>query len=262
MNLDIFLGFLVFFLGASVGSFLNVVIERTRSKQAFWKGRSFCPACKHKLAYYDLLPLFSFLWLKAKCRYCKKKIAWQYFWVELATAVVFVAQYFYWGYENYWALLFWWVMSGFLIIIFLYDLKYQLIYDRFSLPAIALALGWQFWQGNLEWWSILGGLLLGGGSYLLLYLFSKGKDVGGGDIRLGALLGALVGVADFLYWLLFSYLIAIIFLLSYIIVKRRKIKYLPLGPFLILGFIVVYFFGAYTIPVVENIFGQVVDFLI
>ena len=256
------IGTFIFFLGASIGSFLNVVIERTRQKKSFWQGRSFCPQCNHVLNWYDLFPLFSFLFLGAKCRYCKTKISWQYFWVELATAGLFLLQWWYWKDAGYLTIAFWLIMSVFFIIIFIYDLKYQLIYDRFSLPAIALAFGWQFWQSDLAWWSILGGFAVGGGSYLLLYLLSKGKDIGGGDIRLGALLGILVGLENYLYFLLFSYLIAIAYLLLYFVIKRKKVKYLPLGPFLLLGFAVILFLGDSSIAVTKEIFGQIVDFLI
>lgn len=108
----------------------------------------------------------------------------------------------------------------------------------------------------------MGGFAVGGGAYLLLYLMSKGKDIGGGDIRLAALLGILVGLENFLYFLLFSYLIAIVYLLFYFVIKRKKVKYLPLGPFLLLGFAVVLFLGDPAIEIVKELFGKIVDFLI
>lgn len=252
----------IFIIAASIGSFLNVVIERTREKKSFWGGRSFCPRCNHVLAWYDLIPVFSLLFLRAKCRYCKAKISWQYFFVELATAGVFLLNWWIFIPMGWLTVGFWWIMSMFLIIIFIYDLKYQYIYDRFSIPAIVLAFAWQFWQSGLGWKSIIGGFLVGAGVYLALYVMSKGKDIGGGDIRLGALLGVLVGFEKVIYLFLFTYGVAVLYLIFYFIIKRKKIKYLPLGPFLIIGFLIILWGGDIPIDWVEKGFAKIVDFLI
>jgi len=81
---------IIFIFGACIGSFLNCLIYRLDSKQSFLKGRSFCPHCKHQLGFFDLIPILSFIIVKGKCRYCKKKISWQYPLVEIATGIVFL----------------------------------------------------------------------------------------------------------------------------------------------------------------------------
>ena len=81
---------LIFIFGLFIGSFLNCVIYRLERGESFLKGRSYCPNCKHPLTWYDLIPLFSFIFLRGRCRYCKKPISWQYPLVELSTAVLFI----------------------------------------------------------------------------------------------------------------------------------------------------------------------------
>ncbi|HPL92913.1 MAG TPA: prepilin peptidase [bacterium] len=254
--------FLFFIAGAAIGSFLNVVIERTHQRQSFWQGRSFCNHCNHQLAWYDLIPLLSFLSLGAKCRYCRKALTWQYFFLELLTGLGFVALWWRFAAEGYGILAFWLFLFSFLVVIFVYDLKYQYIYDRFSLPAIALAFIAQIVWQPLTWWQFALGGLVGAGIYLGLYYLSGGKDIGGGDIRLGALLGFLVGLKSLLYVLLYSYLIAVLVLLIYYLAKRKKIKYLPLGPFLISGLMLYVFFPEVTVKLIDSGFGKIVDFLI
>jgi len=254
--------FLFFIAGAAIGSFLNVVIERTHQRQSFWQGRSFCNHCQHQLAWYDLIPLLSFLSLGAKCRYCRKALSWQYFWIELLTGLGFVALWWRFAAAGYGFLTFWLILFSFLVVIFVYDLKYQYIYDRFSLPAMVLILIAQIIWQPLTWWQFALGGLVGAGIYLGLYLLSHGKDIGGGDIRLGALIGFLVGLKALLYVLLYSYFIALFALLIYYLVKRKKIKYLPLGPFLISGLMVYSFFPEISVKMIDGFFGKIVNFLI
>lgn len=254
--------FLFFVAGAAFGSFLNVVIERTHQRRSFWQGRSFCNHCNHQLAWYDLIPLLSFLLVGAKCRYCRKPLSWQYFFMELLTGLGFVALWWRFAEVGYGYLAFWLIFFCFLVVIFVYDLKYQYIYDRFSLPAIALVIGAQIIWQPLTWWQFALGGIAGAGIYLALYLMSGGKDIGGGDIRLGALIGFSVGLKALLYVLLYSYFIALFALLVYWLVKHKKIKYLPLGPFLISGLMLYSFFPEISVKLVDVFFGKIVNFLI
>ncbi len=107
-------------------------------------GRSFCPACKHELSWLDLFPIFSYLFLRAKCRYCKKKIAFQYFFMEILTGSIFAfGYYFYFVYnlatsKTPQEFVYYLTISLFLLIIGLYDFKYTLVADEFIFPAIKL----------------------------------------------------------------------------------------------------------------------------
>ena len=126
--------FIIFFFifGAIFGSFINCLVYRLHSEKTML-GRSFCPKCKHTLGFFDLFPLLSYIFLKARCRYCKDKISIQYFLVELFTGIIF--SFGYWVYfihnpgleVNILSLIFYLIISLFLIIIFLYDLKYYLV---------------------------------------------------------------------------------------------------------------------------------------
>ena len=144
-----YINVIVFLLGLAVGSFLNVVIYRlTLSSFSFrkniggFKNRSYCPHCKHKLIWQDLMPIFSFLFLRGECRYCHQKISIQYPLVEISTGLVFLLvlnyQFLNLNYSIL-NLLFLFYISSVLIIIFVYDLKHYIIPDKVLLPAIIIA---------------------------------------------------------------------------------------------------------------------------
>jgi prepilin signal peptidase PulO-like enzyme (type II secretory pathway) len=238
MNLFIFL------FGLAIGSFLNCIIYRLEKKQSFLKGRSYCPHCKHILSWQDLIPVFSFLILRGKCRYCGKRISFQYPLVELATALLFMAVLNYEsGIMNY-EFLFLILNSSFLILIFVYDLKHYIIPDRIIYPAIIIAflynliLNSQFIIHNSI--SAFGAA----GFFLFIVLVSRGKWMGVGDIKLAFLIGLLLGWPDILLVLFLAFLIGAIIGLGLIILKKKTIKSeLPFGPFLITGIYLALFFG-------------------
>lgn len=213
---------LIFTFGLIVGSFLNAVIWRIKHKKSFLKGRSICPQCKHELGVLDLIPVFSFLFLRAKCRYCKKKINWQYPLVELATGLGFVLVETCHGMSL--QTFFYIIIFCFLIIIFVYDLKYGLILDRVSIPAMVIAFAGNLIIGQEVWWSLILGAAIGGGIFLAQFLISKGKWVGGGDLRLGVVMGLLLGWEKVLVALFLAYisgaLVAVVLLLQ----KSKKMK--------------------------------------
>ena len=142
--------FFVFSLGLIIGSFLNCVIYRLSKKESFLKKRSYCPRCKHTLSWQDLIPIFSFLILRGKCRYCKKSISFQYPLVEFATGSLFLiivsqnldsllsTPFIFWLLN----ICFLFLVSSFLVIIFVYDLKHYIIPDRVIYPAILVAIIW------------------------------------------------------------------------------------------------------------------------
>lgn len=169
----------VFIFGLVIGSFLNVVIFRLEADESFVAGRSHCPNCRHQLAWFDNIPLLSFILLRRRCRHCRKLISWQYPIVELATAMLFYLFYYKFGFSDQF---FAYILIGtFLEIIFIYDLKYYLIPDIVSIPAIIIALVLAiFLQLNLA--NILLGGVVGGLFFASQYWVSKGKWVGDGDI--------------------------------------------------------------------------------
>ena len=246
----------IFILGLFIGSFLNVVIYRLHREESFVKGFSKCLFCGHRLYPKDLVPIFNFLWLKAKCRYCKTAISWQYFLVELATATMFVLVFWHifgqvdiqsWlltlTWQNALHLIFWWLMASFLLIIFVYDLKYYLILDQVSLPAIVLAFVANLFLGQ-TWQGLALAILVGGGFFLLQFVLSKGKWIGGGDIRVGLLMGAILSWPQIITALFLSYILGGLFAAGLLIFGKKSWgDKLPFGTFLTVATFVTMLYG-------------------
>jgi prepilin signal peptidase PulO-like enzyme (type II secretory pathway) len=227
---------LIFIFGLICGSFLNAVIFRLKAGEQFIKGRSKCPACAQPLGFWDLIPVFSFVFLKAKCRYCHQAISWQYPAVELFTGLVFLAGYFKYlaghNFSHLAQLSVFLIFVCFLIIILVYDLRYYLILDKVSLPAFVAALLLNFLLDK----SILNMLLAAGvvaGFFLLQFIISKGKWIGGGDIRLGLVIGAMLGWPEVLVALFLAYILGSLVGLLLIALKKKKWQSeMPFGTFL------------------------------
>ncbi len=246
----------IFLFGLSVGSFLNCVIYRL----ALPKGRSFCPHCKHKLSWQDLIPVFSFLILRGKCRYCKKPISPQYPLVEIATAILFVLIFWILDFELGLTFGFWILISCFLIIIFVYDLKHFIIPDKVIYPAIIIALIFNFQFLIFNQFSIFNSLILSaiGASafFLLIVLISRGKWMGIGDIKLAFLMGLFLGFPYILVALFFSFLIGAIIGIGLVLAKRKTLKSeVPFGPFLVTGTFIALFWGQKIIQWYLNLFS-------
>ena len=250
---------IVFIFGLFIGSFLNCVVYRLElkcrggvlppdnrkgEKTSPLRGRSFCPECRHTLSWLDLIPIFSYLFLQGRCRYCSKHISIQYPLVELATAILFVAILNHEsGIMNY-EFLFIILYSLFLIPIFVYDLKHFIIPDRILFPAIIIALGYIFiFNYELITNHIFSALAVSG-FFGAIVLVSRGKWMGMGDVKLAILIGLLLGFPNILISLFFAFLIGAIIGVGLIFLKKKTLKSeVPFGPFLILGIYIALFFG-------------------
>ncbi len=253
----ILLTIFIFFLGLAVGSFLNVVIARIDTPKSIWLARSSCPKCKHKLSAWDLIPLLSFVVLGGKCRYCKKKISWEYPLVELITGAAFLMLFWFFNgflvannpgsIEIYLNLFFYFSYTAFLIIIFVYDLKHYLILDRVVLPAAIFALlGSLFTPMGIV--SALLGSVVAGVFFLLLFLVSRGKWMGGGDVKLAFVIGLMLGWPNILVGLFLAFVLGAIFGIGLMLSKKKKWKdKLPFGTFLALGTFLAFIIGNYVI---------------
>ena len=232
---------LIFIFGLIIGSFLNAVVYRLKHKKNFLKGRSFCPHCKKSLSVSDLVPVLSFLILRGECRYCQEKISKQYPLVELGTGIVFLILYLKFGltleffvYALY---------SIFLIIVFVYDLLYYLVLDVVSIPAIIIGFFGSLLLG-LSLTNILIGGIIGLSFFLLQFAISRGKWIGGGDLRLGLMCGFMVGWPKILPLLVITYISGAIISVFLLASKKKKWKdSVPLGIFLTLATLVVILFG-------------------
>ena len=232
----------IFLLGLIIGSFLNVVVLRLHAGEGFVSGRSRCTACSHELEAFDMVPVVSFIMLRGRCRYCDKVISLQYPLVELATAVLFTLAYLQFGLT----LIFLCVVVTFsgLMILFVYDALFQIVPDRVSIPTFLTALAASVLMGT-SFTSIGIGVLLGGGFFLLQFILSRGKWIGGGDIRLGMIGGALLGWPLTVLFLFISYVAGSVITLLLTAARRQVTlkSYIPFGPYLILGMLVSLFWG-------------------
>jgi len=245
---NLFLYISTFIFGLIVGSFLNCIIYRLNVDESFLKGRSFCPHCRHALSWKDLIPLLSFLSLKGKCRYCKKKISWQYPAIELATGslflLIFVLRSPIFNLLNFLSFLYLIVISCFLIIIFVYDLRHYLILDKVIYPAIAVTLIYHIFGLESFIFNFLPAAVGATLFFLAIYLISKGKWLGFGDVKLAFFLGLLVGFPNILLALFLSFFIGAIIGVGLIVLKGKNLKTeVPFAPFLVIGTFLALFWG-------------------
>ncbi|MEW5758781.1 MAG: prepilin peptidase [Candidatus Omnitrophota bacterium] len=242
------IGLFVFIFGLIVGSFLNVCIYRMPREISPAKGRSFCPHCKKQIAWYDNIPLFSYIVLLGKCRSCKAKISIQYFIVELIAGGLFLLTYFYFGITlNFFIYLI--LLSGLIISTFI-DIEHRIIPDEISIGGvvvgflIALILAFIKKTPFIILDSFLG-IIIGGGVIYLTgmlgdFLFKK-ESMGGGDVKLLAAIGAFLGWKK----ALLSFFIAPVFgaIIGIVVLIKYKDHYIPYGPFLSIGAIIALFWG-------------------
>lgn len=241
----------LFFLGLSIGSFINCLVYRLDSSAALgaknWRGflfgRSFCPKCKHKLAWYDNVPLLSFALLAGKCRYCHSPISWQYPVVEL-TAGVLTLLIFQFSNFPFFQSIFNLLITYALIAIFVSDLRYMIIPDKIVYPTLLVTLFFLISQyPNISISNFLSALGTAGFFYFLV-LITRGRGMGMGDVKLVGLMGLILGwpriiVALFLAFLTGAVVGAILVLLK----KKRFEEHIPFGPFLVAGTFVALFWG-------------------
>lgn len=247
---------LIFILGLIVGSFLNCVIYRMSKGESFVSGHSYCPKCKHNLYFWDLFPLFSYIFLGGKCRYCKAPISCQYPLVEGGTALLFMAIYLFCGglpvlfSYAFFKIIFWWIIVSFLVIVFVFDFKYYLIPDEVTYSAIAVSFVWlacSFFTGHLSGPFIFFSLLSAFGAslfFFLLWFFSKGKAMGFGDVKLAFLMGLLLGWPGTLLALFLSFFLGAIIGLMMVGAKRKGMRSeIPFGPFIVVAIMITVFYG-------------------
>lgn len=240
-------------LGLVFGSALTALLSRQASGQSWLRGRSQCPRCRHALAPRDLIPVVSYVLLRGRCRYCSGPIGASYPLIEITTGLLFalvVATRLAQAHEPSqldWHRFFLVARDLTAVVIlfqiFLFDLWYGYILDQITLPAIVLFFVWNILL-DVRPTSLILGMAVGGGFFLLQYLLSSGRWVGGGDIRLGVLMGALLGWPLISLGLFFSYVVggAVgVFLLAS--KKKSWGSHIPFGTFLSAATLVVLLWG-------------------
>ena len=253
----IFILVLIFFVfGLIIGSFLNVVILRLNTEKTFG-GRSGCMSCQHKLSWYELIPVFSFLGLGGRCLKCKSKISIQYPIVELLTGLIFGALFL--KFQDVFFLstisfsltyAFYAAAFSLLLVIAVYDLKHKIIPDELALILGILAFFGLFFFNSLGFsphlptiWEFLSGLLISA-PFALLWLVSSGKWMGLGDAKLAIGLGWLLGLSRALSGVVVAFWVgAIVGIALVIFSKKHGMKSeIPFAPYLVLGTILAFLF--------------------
>jgi len=251
----------IFFFGGIIGSFLGVVVERLYNDEVFISGRSYCSSCHHQLVWYDLIPFFSYLGLRGRCRYCRSPIPLFLPLIELVTGAIFLLLFFYLKTTTALFLpiiFFSYILASCLIIIFFSDLKYHLIYDKVIIFAILSVLILQLINGDNLIVYLLSALGAGGCFYLFHWLGPKifGKPtMGWGDVKLVVLMGLFLGFPG----IVAAFYIAFISgaLMGVILIALKKIKMkseVPFGCFLVSATFAVWFWGDQLINLFEMIF--------
>lgn len=249
-------------LGLAIGSFLNVVIGRLRSGETGWRSRSHCPECRTILRPSELIPLISFFVLRGKCRSCKKPISWQYPAVEFSTAALFLAAYALHapaivagGSLSLLPLLRDWFFIAVLTIVFVVDLRDMVVFDSVTLPAAAIAFLANVALGA-DPLNLLLAAAIGAGFFLLQYAISRGRWIGGGDIRIGAMMGMMLGFPQVILALFAAYIGGALVAVGLLAAGRAKwTGQMAFGTFLSAATVLVLFFGQPAIDWYASLLG-------
>lgn len=257
MNLIII--FFIFVIGISIGSFLNVLIYRIPLSISVAKGRSFCPKCKHTLSALDLIPVFSWLFLGRKCRYCSDKISVQYPLIELITGFLFVIAYLEFGYTIDFLRIA--VLFSVLVVISVIDIYEQNIYDItviFGIVStlILLVINYFAFEGELLTYFISAGVSFG--VYLLIFLISYkiyGEEVfGKGDVFLAILMGLNIPANLLYFTVCFPFIVALACVIIgklYAVIKKSELdNMVPFGPFMAISCVIVSLYGDHLMNIV------------
>jgi len=233
-------------LGSCIGSFLNVCIYRLPQELSIVSPRSFCPQCRAPVRGYDNIPLLSYLLLRGKCRSCGAKISWRYPLVEALTGAFAVALYLQFGLTGSFFAFFAFVAA--LVVITFIDLDHRIIPDVISLPGIGIGFLLSFFLPNPSVTESLIGLLAGGGSLYLVAVgyqaLTKREGMGGGDVKLLAMIGAWLGWKAVLFTLFFASLTGTLIGGGAMLIQKQGRHYaIPFGPFLAFAALAYLFFG-------------------
>jgi len=234
---------LMFIIGAIFGSFYLVLGTRLPLKENIFTGRSRCDHCKTELKWYELIPIFSFLFLKGKCRTCKKKISTEHLVVEIITGLLFLIGFIYYGYSYDYLLYL--ILISVTVTVFVSDFKYMIILDSTWIIGTILILIITYLKVGLEglYLSALSGI----GLFLVMLLIKligdvlfKKESLGGGDIKLSLLIGSVIGFRLGLISLIFASFLALPYALMQLYLTKKN--ELPYGPFLISSAVIIFMF--------------------
>lgn len=248
----------LFWIGTIIGSFLNVMIYRTILGESWVKGRSRCDSCRKLIAWYDLVPLFSFLWLGGKCRYCKEPIGVSHPVIEFLTGSLLV--WWYWGGSFFFRLtqqplsyvqpLFWLMVGLILVVIFFADLRYMIIPDTAVILLFVMTLLYRItlllsgvMQPQDFFYALLAGVLCCA-LFFTLWFVTRGNGMGFGDVKFALPFGMLLGWPNAFVGLFLAFVIGG-FVSMILLISRKKVmtQAVPFGPFLVLALTITLVYG-------------------
>ncbi|KKR77015.1 MAG: Type 4 prepilin-like protein leader peptide-processing enzyme [Candidatus Levybacteria bacterium GW2011_GWA2_40_8] len=239
---------LFFAIGLFFGSFLTVLIDRIPRNESIF-GRSYCEVCKSVLSWKDLIPIVSFASLLAKCRYCKAPLSYYYPLIELVTGIIFSLTFLYvWNnfQANILALTFYLFISSSLIVIFFSDLRYEVIPNKILFPTFFLTVFYiLFFHTRIFYLNLLSsiGLLV---FFLIIYLITRGKGMGLGDVKFAGFMGFLLGFPQSVLSVYLAFLTGGISAIILVLWRKKRFgrkDTIPFGPFLVEGTFLSLFFG-------------------
>ena len=237
----------IFIIGACIGSFLNVCIYRIPENNSIITPGSFCPACKKGIPFYCNIPVLSYLFLKGRCKFCHEPISIRYPLIEILAGMFAVVLFYKFGIGQ--VMIYWFIFTSVLITISFIDIDHQIIPDVISLPGILVFASSFYFLPEMTLKNTLLGIVAGGGSLyavaFLYYLLKKQEGMGGGDIKLLAMIGAAIGIKGVFFTIFAGSLLGTFFgllIMIYTKIADSKLK-IPFGPFLSMGAILYIFFG-------------------
>lgn len=239
--LEAFAYFYLFIVGLVLGSFYNVVGIRTADKQSIAFPRSHCPSCKRTLSARELIPVFSYIWQKGRCRGCQMKVSLKYPFFELVTAVLFTISPLLVGWSK--ELLIVLLLVSLVVIVTISDLYKMLIPNRVLLFFTLVTLGARLVIPSSPWWDAYAGAVLGFLVLFLIAIVSKG-GMGFGDVKYFAVLGLFLGMKNTIFTLIFAaFFGTIVGGVLIALKKHRRNQPLPFAPFIGAGALISYFYG-------------------
>lgn len=259
---------ILFIFGTAIGSFLNVVIDRLPRDESLM-GRSHCDACKKTLMWYDMIPIISFILLKRSCRFCSKKLSWQYPLIELVTGLLFI---FSWKHIPYpantqliqmhpemflYKIAYLGIVSGFFAI-FVADAKYHIIPDQLSAFLLLLGIVVMPMAGFIPqvfFQKVIAAFVIAAPIYFLHWI-TKGNGMGFGDVKLSFVIGFMLGIRGGIIALYVAFIAGALFGIIMMIFQKRGFKSkIAFGPFLVIGIMATMLFGHNIAAVIHSIYG-------
>ena len=256
--MEIAYAFIFAAFGAVIGSFLNVLCDRLPQEQSVVMPPSRCPGCSRRLTALDMIPIFSWLALRGRCRTCGEHIPSRVFWVELITAATFAGLYLHFGFTaTLWVSL---LYACFTIVIFVIDMEHQIILNNILIAAVAIPVVVSLFHSQVPLAPNLLHALIGGVAgfliFLIVYIVSRG-GMGEGDVKLGAFAGLVTGWPNIIAAVIMSWILGGLVAIGLLLLRRKgRREAIAFGPFLALTTFITFLWGTRIIDWYLGMFGR------